>query len=274
MRVNNFTYQSEPIHIGEISWHIDNIPERKVIVLEYDDSSNTMDFNNSIQFLLKNKPILGFNELTESSFNKIDYLVISSFSQNLDELNSIITQSGPSRIDNELWVKNTSNDSYHDNFSESDRKTISLLNYKDYLSTYKEKFKLYENNWDKLGDKAPRRDVINIKPTLTRVNPETGKKEVIRIKDSQKKRQKIWVAGMKIRIINPNISKWELLYNLTDWMYKYTSKGKEHERIKWEDMFSITNNVINHDIELYKKKRLEVLKNPDYIHYNPNKKEK
>lgn len=202
----------------------------------------------------------------DKDYRSIQYLTPHS----LKEVIAMI----PKKERNDVKKKETKSTSdltykgYVDNFTDEEKALLTSISITQYLQRSKNLFKIYEDNWEQLGYKAKTKDVIDVKPILTQKNPKTGLHEIRKIKDGERRKHKIWAAGMKMRIINPNINKHELLYNLAHWMMTYTLRGDDP--ITWNHLFFICNNVINHDIEVYKEKRLNLLKKPDHIVYNPH----
>lgn len=142
----------------------------------------------------------------------------------------------------------------------------------DYDKDHAFKCYLYSNNWDKLGDSAKRKDILDV-GVKSWENKETGEIKFYRFGDGTKRRTRLMTNARKIRAMNPNVTAEELKYNIVH----YLTKGmiQNGNKITWEEIDRIVDIAMNEDYREYLKKREEYLgdKANDIIE-NPYTKEK
>ena len=94
-----------------------------------------------------------------------------------------------------------------------------------------------------------------------------------KLNNGQGRKRKLKTIARKIRYINKDISKDELLFNVVNWMYNYTIQGDEP--ITWRQIIEIVNDTLNEDADDYMVERLKYLTDTDKIVKSPYlKKEK
>lgn len=141
----------------------------------------------------------------------------------------------------------------YDSFSKEERILLVNQSFTDYLAKNSERFFIYRDNWNELGERAKRSRVISIEPSK-RWDKESKTYQPYLLQDGQGRKKRLYIVGLKIRLINPNVTKEELLYNIVYWMYNYTIQG--NDPIKWKDILEITNNALNKDLDEYQRNRL------------------
>ena len=157
-------------------------------------------------------------------------------------------------------------------FSKDEIIFYSNISYTDYLSKYNTQYITYTDNWFKLGNEAKRKDVVELLPKMW-WNKELQCNVPYKLNNGQGRKRKLKTIARKIRYINKDISKDELLFNVVNWMYNYTIQGDEP--ITWRQIIEIVNDTLNEDADDYMVERLKYLTDPDKIVKSPYlKKEK
>ena len=94
-----------------------------------------------------------------------------------------------------------------------------------------------------------------------------------KLNNGQGRKRKLKTIARKIRYINRDVSKDELLFNVVNWMYNYTIQGDEP--ITWRQIIEIVNDTLNENADDYMVERLKYLTDPDKMVKSPYlKKEK
>lgn len=157
-------------------------------------------------------------------------------------------------------------------FSRDEIIFYSNISYTDYLNKYNTQYITYTDNWFKLGNEAKRKDVVELLPKMW-WNKELQCNVTYKLNNGQGRKRKLKTIARKIRYINKDISKDELLFNVVNWMYNYTIQGDE--LITWRQIIEIVNDTLNEDADDYMVERLKYLTDPDKIIKSPYlKKEK
>lgn len=157
-------------------------------------------------------------------------------------------------------------------FSRNEIIFYSNISYTDYLNKYNTQYIIYTDNWFKLGNEAKRKDVVELLPKMW-WNKELQYNVPYKLNNGQGRKRKLKTIASKIRYINKDISKDELLFNVVNWMYNYTIQGDEP--ITWRQIIEIVNDTLNEDADDYMVERLKYLTDTDKMVKSPYlKKEK
>ena len=163
-------------------------------------------------------------------------------------------------------VKNRKNVETVEYFSREEIVILRNTSYTDYIKKHSTEYFIYRDNWHKLGNEATQKEVINVMPNMY-WNKETQSREPYKLHDGQHRKNKLKTVCRKIRAINPDITKEELLYNTVNWMYNYIFQ--DDDPITWKDIISIVNGTLNESVDDYLTERLKWLTEPNKVLKNP-----
>lgn len=141
-------------------------------------------------------------------------------------------------------------------FTTDEIDTYKYTTFTSFLQDNSDKYKVYDDNWYKLGDSAMVKDVLCVRP-IYRYGETMDDVKTKRFKDEGAKRKAIYTAASKIKVINPDVTKEEMLYNMVYFMYHYTTYGRTP--FTWFELLCIATAGMNTDIEAFKAKRIEKL---------------
>lgn len=120
--------------------------------------------------------------------------------------------------------------------------------YSDYLYANRNKYQLYTDNWNQLGSSAKKKDIIDVKP-LQRYNKSTDNAYIYKLSDGSRRRKILLTCARRIRVINPNVTREELQYNIVNYLFKYMINNGN--LIDWKEIDRILNITMNEDYKNY-----------------------
>lgn len=141
-------------------------------------------------------------------------------------------------------------------FSNEEKLELYNQSYTEYLKANEGKYTIYKDNWSQLGNRAKRKDIINLLPK-SYTDKITGEVRYYKYHDGWSRKKKLITVAWKVRVLNPNVTKEELLYNVVNWMYNYVYQDKDP--ITWTQIISIVTDAMDGDKSnylLYRAKRL------------------
>ncbi len=135
-----------------------------------------------------------------------------------------------------------------DTFDESVKNDFLSMKYIDFINKYKDVYTNMEQTPMEYDDTEPiiyyPENYYEIRRPWKRINGETMK-----IKDGEGRRRKLFLNGIIRRMINPEISIENMLYNIVyEFEYYYLNDGNNIDKYT---LLSIVNNIMNEDISKY-----------------------
>ena len=136
-----------------------------------------------------------------------------------------------------------------DTFDESVKNDFLSMKYMDFIDKYKDIYPNMEQTPMEYDDTEPiiyyPENYYEIRRPWKRINGETMK-----IKDGEGRRRKLFLNGIIRRMINPEISIENMLYNIVyEFEYYYLNDGNKIDKYT---LLSIVNNIMNEDISKYR----------------------
>lgn len=163
-------------------------------------------------------------------------------------------------------VSNNNRNNYRENLTLQEKTLIAnKKTFKEYIDVIGHKYYRIEDNWYMINYfKAKAKDVVDIYRRFGKIN---------KFKKGNHRRYQMYLAGMKMRMINPNITFSELVYNLTCFTQTciINSAGYDSKNVHWDTILQKAEEVMNSNLELFIENYQTKILKPEQVIYSPYK---